>query len=82
MQRAFGVTGVDVLNWRPKYEGTGQICRQSILRMVRLACAGAQRQDHGRSNSERPKADTILVADLTDVEREVAGFVETVFRPR
>ena len=55
MQRAFGVMGVDVLNWRPKFEGTGQICRQSILRMVRLACAGAQRQDHGRSNSERPK---------------------------
>ena len=47
MQRAFGVMGVDVLNWRPKFEGTGQICRQSILHMVRLACAGAQRQDHG-----------------------------------
>jgi hypothetical protein len=55
MQRAFRVMDVDGLNWRPKFEGTGQICRQSILRMVRLVCAGARRRDHGRSNRERPK---------------------------
>src|SRR5689334_370930 len=51
----FGEMGIDVLNWQPKFKELGRICRQSISRIVRLACAGAQRQDHGRSNSKPPK---------------------------
>jgi hypothetical protein len=69
----FGEMGVDVLNWQPKFKELGRICRQSISRIVRLLALARNDKTTADPIVNHPKADTISVADLTDVKHVVGA---------